>query len=295
MSIHYPDILAWKSRPYSLTYGEKDVILYALSIGMGRDPMNDGELKFVSGMEPKTVPTAVTVLAEAGPGPQWGPTVKQRAGLRQSQLNRLLVVHGAQKVELHKPLPSRGTFSAQCETTGAFDKGEGKGAVIVRRTIWTDDQGEKAATLTTTVFARGDGGFGGPREGEPMPHSIPSRLPDLSLDFATRPDQALLYRLNGDRNPLHWDPEFAKRAGFGRPILHGLCSYGITCHAVLQGMTDYDPERILSHEARFSAPVIPGDTVTVDMWRDEAAISFTARVRERGAIVIRHGRTILRP
>ena len=123
---------------------------------------------------------------------------------------------------------------------------------------------------------------------------VPTRKADLSVDFTTREDQALLYRLNGDRNPLHSDPESARRSGFQRPILHGLATYGITCRAVLQAITGFDPDQILSHQARFSAPVIPGDTITVDLWKDGANISFEARVKERGATVIKNGLTVLR-
>ena len=206
-----------------------------------------------------------------------------------------MVVHGEQKVELHKPLPTSGTFTAQSRTVGAFDKGKDKGAVIINETVWTDEAGEKVATLTGSTFARGDGGFGGPSEGQPEPHAVPSRRKaDLSVDIETREDQALLYRLNGDRNPLHSDPESAKRSGFPRPILHGLCTYGITCRAVLQAITSYNPDPILSHQARLSSPVFPGDTVTVDLWRDGREVSFEARVAARGVTVIKNGKTVLR-
>jgi acyl dehydratase len=293
--IFYPDILDQKTAARTFTYGDKDVMLYALGIGLGHDPLNETELAFVYEKGLKVVPTAATVLAAAGGRPARGADeVEQKPGHRPSQINYLMVVHGEQKVELHKPLPTSGTFTAQGRTIGAFDKGKDKGAVIVNETIWTDEAGEKVATLTGSTFARGDGGFGGPSEGQPEPHQIPTRKADLSVDIATREDQALLYRLNGDRNPLHSDPESAKRSGFPRPILHGLCTYGITCRAVLQAITGYDPEQILSHEVRFSAPVFPGDTITVDLWKDGKVISFEARVKERNATVIKNGKTVLR-
>ena len=293
MAIFYPDILDQKTAPRTFTYGDKDVMLYALGVGLGADPMDEKELAFVYEKGLKVVPTAATVLA-SGAGRNAGPAPDMPAGHRQSQINFLMVVHGEQKVELHKPLPASGTFTASGRTTGAFDKGKDKGAVIYNETVWLDDKGEKVATLTGSTFARGDGGFGGPSEGAPEPHATPTRAADLSVDIATRPDQALLYRLNGDRNPLHSDPDFAKRAGFPRPILHGLCTYGLTCRAVLAAITDYDPDQILSHQARFSAPVFPGDVVTVDLWRDGKAISFEARVKARGATVIKNGLTMLR-
>ncbi|MDB5497445.1 MAG: 3-alpha,7-alpha, 12-alpha-trihydroxy-5-beta-cholest-24-enoyl-CoA hydratase [Phenylobacterium sp.] len=295
MPIFYPDILDQKTAARTFTYGDKDVMLYALGVGLGRDPMNEDELPFVYEKGLKVVPTAATVLASAGGRPARGADeVGQKPGHRPSQINFLMVVHGEQKVELHRPLPTSGTFTAQGRTIGAFDKGKDKGAVIINETIWTDEAGEKVATLTGSTFARGDGGFGGPSEGQPEPHEIPSRKADLSVDIATREDQALLYRLNGDRNPLHSDPESAKRSGFPRPILHGLCTYGITCRAVLQAITGYDPDQILSHQARFSAPVFPGDTITVDLWKDGQVISFEARVKERNATVIKNGKTVLR-
>ena len=142
-------------------------------------------------------------------------------------------------------------------------------------------------------FARADGGFGGSSEGEAEPHKVPDRPADLSLDFPTRPDQALLYRLSGDRNPLHADPAFAKMVGFDRPILHGLCTFGITCRAVMQGYAEFDPARVKSHQARFSAPVFPGETVSVDLWRDGDVVSFEARVRAREAVVIKNGRSVV--
>jgi acyl dehydratase len=293
MPIYYPDILEQKTEPRTFSYGDKDVMLYALGIGMGRDPMDERELPFVYEKDLKVVPTAATVLA-AGAGRRASQNVEQKPGLRVSQLNYLMVVHGEQKVELHKPLSASGTYTAQSRTIGAYDKGKDKGAVVVNETVWTDEAGEKVATLTGSTFARGDGGFGGPSEGAPEPHKVPERKPDISVPFETRPDQALIYRLNGDRNPLHSDPDVAKKAGFPRPILHGLCTYGITCRAVLQEICDYQPERILSHQARFSAPVFPGDTITVDLWVDGDVVSFEARVLDRGATVIRNGKTVLR-
>ncbi|WP_027515763.1 MaoC/PaaZ C-terminal domain-containing protein [Bradyrhizobium sp. WSM1417] len=293
MPIYYPDILEQKTQPRTFTYGERDVMLYALGLGMGRDPINERELSFVYEKDLKVMPTVATVLA-SGKGGYAKPASDQKSGLRISELNLLMLVHGEQKVELHKPLPSSGTITATTRTIGAYDKGKDRGAVVVDETVWTDEKGEKVATLTDSTFARGDGGFGGPSHGAPEPHVVPTRKTDRSVLFETRPDQALLYRLNGDLNPLHSDPDVAKQAGFSRPILHGLCTFGITCRAVLQELCDYDPTRILSHQARFSAPVIPGDAITVDLWRDRNVISFEARVIDRDATVIKNGKTVLR-
>ncbi len=295
MAIFYPDILEQKTAARTFTYGDKDVMLYALGVGMSHDPMDERELAFTYEKNLKVIPTAATVLSSAMGRPARGADqVEQKPGHRPSQINFLMVVHGEQKVELHKPLPASGTFTAQGRTIGAYDKGKDKGAVIYNETVWTDEAGEKVATLTGSTFARGDGGFGGPSEGAPEPHQRPDRKADLSVDISTREDQALLYRLNGDRNPLHSDPDSAKRSGFPRPILHGLCTYGITCRAVLQAITGYDPDQILSHQARFSAPVFPGDVITVDLWTDGRNISFEARVSARNVTVIKNGLTVLR-
>lgn len=290
MPIHYPDILDQGTKPRAFSYGDKDVMLYALGVGLGADPMNETELAFVYEKNLKVVPTAATVLAGRGAAEP----LPTKAGHRPSMPNYLMLVHGEQKVELHRPLPPQGTFTTESRTIGAFDKGKDKGAVLVSETIWRDDKGEKVATLTGSSFCRADGGFGGPSEGAPEPHPVPERKPDKSVDITTREDQALLYRLNGDRNPLHSDPESARKSGFPRPILHGLCTYGITCRAVLQEVVDWDADRIASHQVRFSAPVFPGDTVTVDLWIDGPVISFEARVKERGVTVIKNGKSVLR-
>jgi len=289
MPIYYPDILDQGTKPKTFSYGDKDVMLYALGVGIGQDPMDETELAFVYEKGLKVVPTAATVLAYGR-----GEPLPTPEGHRPSQPNYLMLVHGEQKVELHRPLPISATFTAESRTIGAFDKGKDKGAVLVSETIWRDEKGEKVATLTGSSFCRADGGFGGPSEGAPEPHPTPKRAPDKSVDITTREDQALLYRLNGDRNPLHSDPESAKRSGFPRPILHGLCTYGITCRAVLQEVVDWDADRIQSHEARFSSPVFPGDTITVDLWIDGPVVSFEARVAARNVTVIKNGKTVLR-
>lgn len=291
MPIYYPDVLQERTLPRTFSYTDKEVMLYALGIGFGDDPMNEDELKFVYERDLVVVPSAATVLAAAAGRPETAPLAP---GLRLTEINYTMMLHGEQKVELHKPLPPAGTFTVQSRTIGAFDKGKDKGAVMISETTWTDEAGEVAVTLTGSRFCRGDGGFGGPAEGAPEPHKVPERKPDLSVDYATRPGQALLYRLSGDRNPLHSDPEVARKAGFQVPILHGLCAYGITCRAVLEHMLGYDASQVLSHQVRFSSPVMPGETITVDLWRDGKEISFETRIKARGVTSIRNGLTRLR-
>jgi acyl dehydratase len=282
MPIAYPEILSLTSEAQPYSWTDKDTMLYALGIGMGSDPMNTDELPFVYESGLKAVPTQATTVAW-GAGP----------GIGKMGINFLLVVHGEQKVEFHKPLPTEASILATSRVIGAYDKGD-KGAVIYNETVLADAKsGEKIATLTGSTFARGDGNFGGPSEGAPEPHETPTRAPDRSVDITTRPDQALIYRLSGDRNPLHSDPKIAAAAGFPRPILHGLCTYGITCRAVLQEYCDFDPTKIKSHQVRFSSPVFPGETITVDLWKDGDVVSFEARVKSRGVTVVRNGKTQL--
>jgi len=281
MPIEYPKILELKRSGMEFSWTDRETMLYALGIGMGADPMDTNELPFVYERELKAVPTLASVVA-------WG------AQPGNMNINFMMVVDGERTITFHKPMPGSGNIVAESRVVGAWDKGAGKGAVISTETVLRDKaSGDKLATLLGSLFARGDGGFGGPSEGQPAPHSVPTRTPDRSVDIPTNPNQALIYRLSGDRNPLHADPEFAKMAGFPRPILHGMCTYGVTCRAVLQTYAEYDAARFKSHGARFSAPVFPGETITVDLWKDANVISFEARVKSRNVTVIKNGKTEL--
>lgn len=165
--------------------------------------------------------------------------------------------------------------------------------VIRFQTMLKASHGAPLATLMSWYFARQDGGFGGPSHDQPKPYHMPSRAPDRIINIRTRPDQGLIYRLCGDRHPLHSDPESAKQFGFPKPILHGLSTYGITCRGILHTYADYDPSALRRHAARFSAPVYPGETVTLEMWKDGNVISFEASVKERGVTVVKNGMTML--
>jgi acyl dehydratase len=285
MPIKYPEIMGLARVGERYAWTDRDVMLYAVGIGMGADPMDERELLFVNeaslhARTLKVVPTFASVAA-------WG------ASPGDLGINRLLVVDGERDITFHKPLPVSAKITADSRVLAVYDKGKDKGAVVVRETVLRDEAGDPLATLVISSFARGDGGFGGPNESQPAPHAVPSRAPDHSVDLITRPDQALIYRLCGDRNPLHSDPEFAKQAGFPRPILHGMCTYGLTCRAVLQTYADYDATAFRQHAARFSAPVFPGETVTVDLWKNGDIVSFEARVKARNVTVIKNGKTVL--
>jgi acyl dehydratase len=205
-----------------------------------------------------------------------------------------MVVHGEQALMLHKPLPATGTVRARERVLGVVDKGEGRGALIyTERRILDHETGEPVATLNSTSFARADGGFGGPTGPVREPHVLPRTTPDTVVEMPTFPQQALLYRLNADYNPLHSDPEVARKAGYPRPILHGLCTYGVAAHAVLKTYCGYDPARLKAFQVRFSAPVFPGETIAVEMWKVGETVSFRAFVRARDAKVVDNGRAIV--
>lgn len=285
MPINYEEVMALKNFGQKFSYTDRDVMLYAYGIGLGADPMNEKELPFVNEAyftdKPlRVVPTFASVAA-------WG------AAPGHIDLNRVMVVDGERDITFHKPMPVAANITADASVLAIYDKGKDKGAVIMRQTVLRDEAGDALTTILSSSFARGDGGFGGPSEGQPEAHKVPSRAPDRTIDISTRPDQALVYRLSGDRNALHSDPEFASRAGFPRPILHGMCTYGITCRGVLQTYADYDPSAFKQHGARFSSPVFPGETVTMDMWKDGNVISFEARVKDRNVTVIKSGKTVL--
>ena len=196
-------------------------------------------------------------------------------------INYLMVVHGEQRLTLHKPLPTAAEIVADERVTGLFDKGKDKGAVLVIR---ESHQAQKhrarsSARCRRRPFARGDGGFGGPKDGAPEPHKLPERAPDLVHECDTRPDQAFLYALSGDRNPLHRDPKMAKMAGFPRPILHGLCTYGTACRAIVSTVCKYDAAKITGFDVRFSNPVFPGETIVTEMWVDGNVVSFRSQAQ----------------
>ena len=285
MPIKYEELMALRNLGQTYAYGDRDVMLYAYGIGMGADPLDEQELAFVN--EATAEPRALKVVPTFASVAAWG------AGPGEMHLNRLLVVDGERDITFHRPLLVAARITADSTVLDVFDKGKDKGAVIRHQTVLKDETGEPLATRVASRFARGDGGFGGPSEGQPEPHRVPTRTPDRSIDISTRPDQALVYRLCGDRNPLHSDPEFARRAGFPKPILHGMCTYGISCRGILQTYADYDAGAFRQHVARFSAPVYPGETVTMDLWKDGPVISFEAKVKARNAAVIKSGKTVL--
>jgi acyl dehydratase len=281
MTIVYDKLMALEVAPAEQVYEPKDCMLYALGVGLGHDPMNEDELAFVYEKKLKVLPTMATVLAHTG----------SLARNPHAGINWVMVVNGEQGFTLTRPLPGHGALIGRTRIIDVIDKGAGKGALLLTERKITDKaSGALVATVTQTIFCRGDGGFGGPPRPMPPPHPIPARAPDVVSDFGTRPEMALIYRLSGDDNPLHAEPAAAKAAGFDRPILHGLGTFGVAGHAVLKTMCGYNPARLTSFSCRFSAPVFPGETIRTEMWGDGAVVSFRARVVERDVIAINHGR-----
>jgi acyl dehydratase len=286
MAIVYDKLLALKIPEAEHAYTEKDAMLYALGVGLGHDPLDRKQLDFVYEKNLKALPTFAAVLGYPG---FWVRDLD-------TGIDWVRIVNGEQAVTIHRPLAPSGAVIGKTRVTEVIDKGQGKGALVYAvRDVIDKATGALIATTTQTTFCRADGGFGGPPRASPPVHGIPERAPDLVCDLGTRPEQATIYRLSGDRNPLHIDPEMAKTAGFPRPILHGLGTFGVVGHALLKSACDYDPARMLSFGGRFSSPVFPGETIRTEMWRDGNVVSFRASVPDRdNVVVMNHGRAEVR-
>ena len=278
MAIDPERLLAYPIPEVRQRITNRDAVLYALSVGLGQDPTDANQLDFVDHHRAlRALPSMAVVLGHPG---FW-------LGDERTGVDAVRLVHGEQSVEIHRSLPVEGDVVGRTRVTGLIDKGKGRGALLFTEKQVTDAaSGELLAVTEATTFLRGDGGFGGSATPSPRPHPMPDTPPDIVVDLPTRPEQALYYRLNGDDNPLHADPDVAARAGFSRPILHGLCTFGIVSHALLRGLGDYQPDTLRRVGLRFSAPVYPGETIRTEMWRDG---SFRARVAERDVVVVDHG------
>jgi acyl dehydratase len=284
MALNYEKVMATGVTDLKTSYGDTETMLYAQSIGFGRDAVDRKELPYVyeQGAALRTVPTLASAIVPDMFPPDLGWDYGQ-------------VLHVEQRLTLFRPLPPAAELLLDKRVVEVFDRGATRGAMFLFEVDGRLAKDDTALfTAGATVIARGDGGFGGPAGKGPPAHRAPRREPDLSCDIPTRADQALLFRLNGDRNPLHADPDTATAAGFSIPILHGLCTYGIACRAILQTICNYDHTLIVGFDARFSLPVLPGDTITTDMWQDGNIVSFQCSVKERGCIVLRNGKCTLR-
>ena len=284
MGLNYERIMAYRPPDIAVSYGARDCMLYALGIGLGMDPLDPGQLKFVYerlGLE--AFPTMAVVLG--WPGRMTDPAFG---------IDERLVVAGDLKVVLHRPLPAEGRLVSRPRVREVIDKGQGNAAIILNTRDLIAADGTLIATVDSSTFARKHGGFGGKVTQTPAQHAVPQTAPEKICDLPTPPNLALLYRLNGDENPLHADPQRAKLAGFDRPILHGAASFAVAAHAILRTVADYRPERLASIEARFSKPVFPSDTIRTQMWPERERISFQCRVVGRDDIVLSNGLATLR-
>ncbi len=284
------DAVGMTSEPSERSWDHRDALLYALGVGAGALDPTGFELEFTTentaGLDQKVLPTFATIVGQGG---------RPMADLGDIDMTKL--VHGEQVIILHGEIPVSGTVRITTTVAGMYDKGSA-GLVVLESESVDATTGAPALTTRTGLFIREAGGFGGPRgpegdeESELAGAPVPSREPDEVVSYATRSDQALLYRLSGDRNPLHSDPAFAKRAGFDRPILHGLCTYGFTGRALLHAVCGSDPARFGAMRARFSRPTMPGDTLSISVWDIGDSARGTYRFRtetQRGETVIDGG------
>jgi len=270
----------WQFPDIEHTYTEKDTMLYALGLGCGSDASDPDDLKFVYERGLVALPTMAVVLAHPG---NWLES-------KESTADYSKVLHGEQYLTLDRPLPPKGTVIGRGRIVDLLDKGKEKGALLyAERTLLDKETGERIATMTSAAMLRGDGGFGGKSGPQPAAHQLPDGQPLRHLDIKTHSNSALIYRLSGDRNPLHADPAAAARGGFGMPILHGLCTFGVAGRAILKACCGGDPARLKSLQVRFSAPVFPGETLRTELWPNGGEVSFRARVMERDVVVLNNG------
>jgi acyl dehydratase len=277
MAIDYDKLKNWKFEETRQAITPKDVMLYALGVGLGANPTDANELRFVYEQDLVALPSMAAVLGYPG---NW---------LRNpdSGVNYLKLVNAGNAFTIHNPIPTEGTLVGQAKVDEIIDKGEGRGALVSAiRDVHHEETGDLICTIRTTTYCRADGGFGGPSGPVPVPQAIPDTEPELTCDLPTVPQSALIYRLSGDYNPLHADPDIATKAGFDRPIAHGLLTYGVVCHALVKSCCGYDPLRFKGMEGRFSAPVFPGDTIRTEIWRDGETVTFRATIPDRDNVVV---------
>lgn len=283
MALDYALMKNWPIAESSQEYSGKDVMLYALGLGAATsNPVAPEDLQFVYERGLHALPTFATLLAGSG---NW--MADPKLGI---DLNKLL--HGEQFLTIHQPLPASGRVVGRERVQEIYDKGADKGAVLyMQREVRSADSGVLLATSGWSVFMRGNGGFGGTASGQPTPYALPAeRVPDAGIDLITRPEQAALYRLSGDSNALHIDPEVARAVGFERPILHGMCSYGMAGRAILKLCCDNDVTRLRKLNLRFASPVYPGETLRTELWHMASGqAAFRVRVVERDLVVLNNG------
>ena len=284
MPVTYEQLMALQAKDVASAYTERDSMLYAVAIGMGRDPMDTTELDFV--YERRGTLRAVPSMAV---------TVARQNLIFEIGLVVEKMLHGEQTLSLHRPFPPAAELLADHRVVAVYDKGPAKGSMIEMETRVRLKNGSPLFDIYNLYYARGDGGIGGPPRQQRAPHPMPLRQPDLVRSMQTAPGQALLYRLTGDRNVIHADPDIARSMGFEAPILHGSCTLGIACREILAGVCGYDPTRMKTFGTRFTSLVYPGERIETDIWVDGDTVSFRCRVPERDAVVLDHGECAITP
>jgi acyl dehydratase len=283
VSMDYHRIKNWPIDKTTQRYDNRDTILYAIGVGTAMEnPLPAADLQFVYEHKLQALPTFAAIL---GANSAW--LADPATGIDLSQ-----VLHGEQFLRIERPLPAAGEVQAVERVEEIYDKGAGKGAVMyLSRELYDTSDGQLLAVSGYSIFMRGNGGFGGSASGQPQPHPMPQgRDPDDAIDLPTRAEQAAIYRLSGDRNPLHIDPEAARQARFDRPILHGMCSYGLAGRAVLKLRCDSDAARLRRLDARFANPVFPGETLRTEIWDTAPGeIAFRVKVVERDVVALNNG------
>jgi acyl dehydratase len=283
--LNYETVMSWPFPEVVQSYTSRDTILYALGLGYGADPTSADDLPYVYEKQLVAAPTYPVVLGNPG---AW--MTDPRTGI-----DWVKSLHGEQGLKIFAPFPPQGTVVGKNRVVGVIDKGAGKGALLLmERDVIEQESGKLLAMRTSTSFLRGDGGCGAPPVEQAKPVTLPDRAPDVSHAVTSRPDATLIYRLSGDYNPVHVDPAVARKAGFERPILHGLCTFGMIGRALVATVCDGDPAALKELGGRFSSVVYPGDTITVDIWREGAGVvKFRARIAERNAVVFNNGRAVI--
>lgn len=257
----------------------ENTILYALSLGLGSDPIDPRQLQYVYEEGLKSLPGMAMIVAYPGfwmRDPEYGFTWQK-------------VLHAEESIEIHQPLPVAGRIHGSTVIEDVVDRGADKGCFVYLRKELHAADGSHLATVSSNTLARGDGGFGRGGKARAALAPPPERAPEFVCDLPTLPQAALLYRLCGDMNPLHADPDVARGAGFERPILHGRCTLGMAMRALIETCCEHDASRLRSVQVRFSAPVLPGETLRTEIWRDGAALQFRTSVMERDVVVLNHG------
>jgi acyl dehydratase len=283
MPIDHDKALDAEPTTRDISWSRRDVMLYHLSLGAGRATDTDPELRWTFERDLQVLPTFALV---AGQGPSAGDRPTLGIDLPGIDIDLRRILHAGQALTVHRPLPPEGDATVSNRVAHVWDKG--KAAVIVLETAASTPEGEPLWTTQMQIWARGEGGFGG-EPGPEAPWTQPERTPDHVLETRTEPNQALLYRLNGDLNPLHADPVFARAVGFERPILHGLASYGLVAKALVDRLLDGDASRLRSLSVRFAGSLFPGQSIATSVWRDRDQLVLQASCPERdGAAVLTH-------